>query len=96
MIVIKLDRCTEFYSAVYNGRLYIKLPVPFSVHSFTPIDIYKCILLLVERYEEDKGRYLCEVYAEVIEIQYSKAKQYIIAREISKEAAQQFKECCKD
>lgn len=94
MIVVKIDKHTEFYSATYEGRLYFRLPIPFTVHSFTPIDIYKCMLLLVERYEEDKGTFLDEVYVEVVEIEYNKAKQYVVAREIPKPSTQQFKECC--
>ncbi len=96
MIVVKLDRRSEFYSAVFDGRLYFRLPIPFTVHSFTPIDIYKVLLLLVERYEEDRGVFLDEVYAEVVEIECNKGKQYIVAREIPKTSTQQFKECCEE
>lgn len=92
MIEINLSKNDDFWATTEYGVLYLKISVPFSVHCFTPLDIYKRIKIHVA------GVYDCNVVeticAEVVEIVCEKAKQYIIVREIPTQAMQQFEECC--
>ena len=90
MIEVRLTRSTNFASAVFGGRLILKVFVPESVHKFTVLDMYKPIRFLVSIYNE---AITDTIYGEVIELRIENSKQYVVAREIPKNSLQQFEDC---
>ncbi|MBO4949729.1 MAG: hypothetical protein J6E38_01790 [Clostridia bacterium] len=92
MIELNLVKMDNFWATTEYGVLYLKIPVPFNVHCFTPLDIYKHVKIHIAGVHD--VNVVETIYAEVVEIVCEEAKQYIIVREIPAQAMQQFEECC--
>lgn len=68
----------DFASSVYCGVLYIRLSIPFTVKRFTPLDVYKEVVLLVPM---DNKLVVERLVCEIVEIYIQSNKQYVVMRE---------------
>ena len=81
MYELYINKGDDFASAVHQGLLYLKLEVPYSKHVFSPLDIYREIIIHIPLANPNIEERLL---FEIVEIYTENSKQYLVMREKSR------------